>query len=122
MDKKKIAMDFGFLKKKVLGIAIYGSQASKKATPRSDIDICIIIGKESGIGDMKNVLKAVWRKIDTATKKYDVRLFEELPLDIKADVMKNGIVLIGDKVKISGYFYKFRKMWEDQKCRRRLSK
>ena len=48
---------------------------------------------------------------------YDVRVFELLPLKVKASVFSNYIVLFGDELEISEYFYFWRKMWEDAKHR-----
>ncbi len=48
---------------------------------------------------------------------YDIRVFELLPLKIKASVMGNYIVLYGKLPEISEYFYHYRKLWDDCKHR-----
>ncbi|MDI6917910.1 MAG: hypothetical protein QMC80_08975, partial [Thermoplasmatales archaeon] len=49
--------------------------------------------------------------------KYDVKIFEKLPLYIKIDVIKNHYTIFGDEVGLSYYFYKFRKEWQDAEPR-----
>jgi len=55
--------------------------------------------------------------------RYDVRIFELLPLYLKAEVMEKGVVVyshnLGD---LYEYFYFFRKLWSDQKQRQTLSR
>lgn len=116
----KIRKDFGFLEKDVLGIMVYGSYARGEPTPRSDVDVCIVIGKQSTPRDMRKVLSMVWRKLDVSKGNYDVKVFEELPLRVKMGVIEDGKVVIGRKPDIYEYFYKFRKMWEDQKHRQEI--
>ncbi len=50
---------------------------------------------------------------------YDLRLFELLPLKIKASVMNNYTVLYGELPDISEYFYYYRKLWGD--CKHRVA-
>ena len=119
MDRT-IKRHFQFLEKEVLGILVYGSYVKGESTQRSDIDICIVIGRPSTPKKMKQVLSKVWKSVNTNKLNYDVRLFEELPLRVKMGVIEDGKVIIGSKPDIYEYFYKFRKMWEDQKHRQKL--
>ena len=48
---------------------------------------------------------------------YHLNIFELLHLNVKADIMDNHIVIFGDRLEISEYFYHFRKLWNDQKHR-----
>ena len=116
MDRE-IKKDFQFLEKEVMGVLVYGSYANKKSTPRSDIDICIVIGKPSTPREMRKMLSKVWGKVNVNRKGYDVKIFEELPLRVKMGVIEEGKVVLGKKPDIYGYFYKYRKMWNDQKHR-----
>jgi predicted nucleotidyltransferase len=50
---------------------------------------------------------------------YDVRVFELFPLHIKAEVMSKYIVVFGDPLEISEYFYYYRKLWKDVEKRYR---
>jgi predicted nucleotidyltransferase len=112
---KSVKKDFLFMKDEVLGIVVYGSFA--RGEKFSDVDVCIVIGKEASIKEMKDMLKRVWRNVNINKANYDVKLFEELPLSIKIEVIKEGKVIIGNKLDIYEYFYKFRKLWGDQKHR-----
>ncbi|MCE8423903.1 MAG: hypothetical protein J5U16_08250, partial [Candidatus Methanoperedens sp.] len=49
--------------------------------------------------------------------KYDIKIFEDLPLYVKMDVIENYRVIYGDEPSISYYFYHFRKNWEDMRYR-----
>jgi len=122
MAKKEIVeivkKDFQFLKENVLGVVIYGSVAKGEETSKSDIDVCVISPKTAP----KDVLKLIYRKINVNEKKYDVKVFEELPLFLKMEVIKSCKVLIGDPKEINEYFYKFRKLWNSQKHRQEVSK
>ncbi|MFX1519351.1 MAG: hypothetical protein ACFFCD_05475 [Promethearchaeota archaeon] len=48
---------------------------------------------------------------------YDIRVFELLPLHIKPAIIEKCVVLFGDPLEISEYFYFYRKLWKDMKCR-----
>jgi len=105
--------------KKVLGILLFGSYAIDQETNRSDIDICVVAPNEK----MSDLLSYVWQKINVALKKYDVRMFSELPLYIKIHVIKNGILIYSpNKFDLYEYFYFYRKLWADQKHRQEISK
>ena len=115
----QIKKEFSFLKD-VLGVLVYGSYATKETTPRSDIDICIVIGKPVTIKQMTAVLRKIWRNVNTTKRKYDIKLFEELPLHIKIQIIEKGKVVIGNKPAIHEYFRQFRKIWNSQKHRQKL--
>jgi hypothetical protein len=119
MDRE-IKRDFRFLEKDILGVLVYGSYARKGLTPRSDIDVCLVIGKQSSPTDIRKVLSRVWERVNVNKRNYDVKVFEELPLHVKMGVIEEGKVAIGKKTDIHEYFYKFRKMWSDQKHRQRI--
>lgn len=104
----KLQKEFEFIKDDVEGILLYGSYAIEKADFRSDIDICIIKPIKSGI--LQRVLKKVG-----AT--YDIKIFEDLPLYIKIDIIEHYRIIHGDEPKLSYYLYGFRKKWEDMRQR-----
>jgi hypothetical protein len=111
MDKEKIVKDFEFLKNDVEAIILFGSYARKEQTSKSDIDVCIVCGNK------KVKIEKVWNKIleSGVTEKYDVKIFELLPLKMKISVIKEGKVLHAkDKIELSCYFRLFRKIWEDE--------
>lgn len=100
--------EFEFTKDDVQGILLYGSHARKDADERSDIDICLIKPKNNGI------LSHIFQKV---TNKYDLKIFEDLPLYIKMEIIENYTIIYGDEPSISYYFYHFRKNWEDMNYR-----
>jgi len=106
MDIKQIQKDFEFIKGKALGVVLFGSYAKRKETRRSDIDICLISPKVS----LMEVLRVVGGR-------YDTKIFEDLPLSIKIEIIRNHQVIIGNEVNLSWYFYKFRKLWGDMRYR-----
>ena len=103
-----IKKDFDFIKKEVGGVLLYGSQAKGRADERSDIDICIVKPQEH------KILERVYKKLGN---KYDIKVFEELPLYLKMDVIDNYKIIFGSEPEISYYFYGFRKLGMDIKNR-----
>lgn len=117
---EKLKQDFKFLQKEkgVLAILLYGSQI-KKPTPRSDIDICIVAPK----ANKSNLLMKVYRQVNVVGKKYDVRIFENLGLRMKIEIIRNHeIIWARDPYELSEYFYFYRKLWNNQKHRNELTK
>lgn len=100
--------EFEFIKDDVEGILLYGSYAKNTADERSDIDLCIIKPQTQGI------LKRIFQKVGD---KYDIKVFEDLPLYMKIDLIENYRVVYGDEPSISYYLYRFRKNWEDMRYR-----
>ena len=50
---------------------------------------------------------------------YDVRVFEELPLYLRGEVLDSGtLIFADDEVNLSEYLRPFRRLWEDQVSRR----
>ena len=104
---EKLKKDFEEFKDRVFGILLYGSYAKDEYTKRSDIDICLV-------GVDKDTYMEILGKLGN---KYDIKIFEELPLYIKIDIIKNHKVIFGDELELSEYFYKFRKIWRDMEKR-----
>lgn len=104
----KLQKEFEFIKDDVEGILLYGSSARDKADFRSDIDICIIKPRKRGI------LQRVLRKVGAT---YDIKIFEDLPLYIKIDIIEHYRIILGDEPMLSYYLYGFRKKWEDMRHR-----
>ncbi|WP_292459539.1 nucleotidyltransferase domain-containing protein [Methanothermococcus sp.] len=116
---EKIKKDFKDFKDEAFGILLFGSYVKNEHTKRSDIDICLIGIDKSDIDicligiDKDDYLKILKKLGD----KYDIKIFEELPLYIKIDIIKNHKVIWGNELEISEYFYKFRKIWRDMEKR-----
>lgn len=89
---------------------IFGSFLTKYFIPhRSDIDIAIItlnFEKEKNISLLKELAGEF-------SEKYDIKIFELLPLYLKIEIINNYRVLFGDPLDISEYFYHFRTLWRD---------
>jgi len=94
-------------------VVVYGSYARNQCTPRSDIDVAVI----TKIRDPNVNIKILWTLFSKIKPGYDVRIFELLPLPIKINVINNYIVIFGDPLDISEYFYFYRKLWKDVKPR-----
>lgn len=116
---KKLKEEFSFLRERVLGVLLFGSNVDNNATSRSDIDICIVAPKQKP----NKVLSTIYRNIDAYAKRYDVYTFEELPLYMKAEVLRNHKVIVAkDLPELYEYFYFYRKLWDEQKHRQEISK
>ncbi len=94
-------------------VVVFGSYASKRADIRSDIDIALITKEKD-----RNRCVEIWKKVlGKAPDIYDIKIFELLPLHIKASLIQNYEVVFGNRLDISEYFYNFRKLWNDIKYR-----
>jgi len=106
-------------KKNILGIFLYGSYSKNKNSNRSDIDICIVAPNE----DPHELLSFILQNINVDVNKYDIRLFNELPLYIKIHIIEEGILIYShNELDLYEFFYIYRKLWEDQKHRQEISK
>ena len=111
MELQQIKKDLEFLQDNE--VVIYGSFVSNQITPRSDIDIALVtrqhdllVNKQMGLG-----------VIGRANPLYDIRVFELLPLHIQINIIQHHVVLFGEEVELSEYFYFYRKLWNDVKQR-----
>ena len=122
VNRESLEKDFSFLnsRKDVLAILLYGSMVKGEETPRSDIDICIVAPE---CNDRAGLLMQIFRNIDVFSKRYDVKIFEELPLYIQIQVIqKHDIIYANDVYEMYEYFYYFRKLWDDQASRQHMTK
>ncbi|WP_297089992.1 nucleotidyltransferase domain-containing protein [Thermococcus sp.] len=104
---EQLRRDFEPFRYDCMGILLYGSYAKGEATKRSDVDICLVKPK---LGTYERVLEKLGGK-------YDVKVFEELPLYVQIEVIRNHRVVYGDELELSEYFYRFRKLWKDMEHR-----
>jgi len=111
MNLKQIKNDLALLRD--YDVIIFGSYTTGDFREGSDIDIAII-ARNNDYGRNLDILKSF---IGMVPAVYDIRVFELLPLKIKASVMDNYIVLYGKLPEISEYFYHYRKLWDDCKHR-----
>ena len=122
MDREEVLakakMDFQFLQERVLGTLVFGSWARGEASEWSDIDLCIVAPRANDPG-------ALWREALSQIQdlRYEVRIFELLPLYMKMAVIEEGVVVCSrDVLELYEYFYPFRRLWEDQKRRQTVSR
>jgi len=107
--KRQISKDFNFLKSHLYGIILFGSYADDSYTIRSDIDICLVVGKRN-VKEIFNMFLA-----EDVTEKYDIKIFEMLPLYMKAEVLENAVVIwADDEPEMSYYLYRWHRLIEDQ--------
>lgn len=104
MTINDIIKDFEDFKHYALGILLFGSCSSGEENQRSDIDICIV--KPADL----NLVRKIDEKLGG---KYDIKIFEHLPLYIQIEIIHNHTIISGNEVDLSVYFYRFRKLWED---------
>lgn len=96
-----------------LEVIAFGSQVKGGNRPNSDIDIAIITRIHN---EEKNI--EIWKKVlPYNVGDYDIKIFELMPLRMKISIIKDHIVIFGDKLEISEYFYQYRKQWMDSKHR-----
>jgi predicted nucleotidyltransferase len=95
-------------------VVIYGSYLTNDFIPsRSDIDIAVITQKKN-----EEINLEIWNSLLGKTPSvYDIRIFELLPLYIKMEIINHHLVLFGDPLEISEYFYYYRKIWKDMEHR-----
>ncbi len=112
---ERIERDFAGFRDIALAVILFGSFARGEETERSDVDVCIVVGKRERI-------KEVWDRIleSGLTGRYDVKIFELLPLKLKVEVIRDGkIVFCRDRDELDYLFWKFRKIWNDEILQKR---
>ena len=103
---EEIRRDFAEFAERCLGVLLYGSHAKGESTKRSDIDVCIV-KPEKGVFD---------RILGKLGGKYDLKVFEDLPLYVRADIIKNHIKIYA-KDELHLYLYKQLRIWRDMEHR-----
>lgn len=117
--EESVAREFSFLKDRedVLAVLIFGSHARKEATPRSDVDVCVVAPK----AEKQSLLSFILQHV--TSPKYHIWLFEELPLYMKKEVIDNHkIIICRDKLELYEHFYFVDKLWKDQEHRQRVTR
>ncbi|MDD1729506.1 MAG: nucleotidyltransferase domain-containing protein [Methanospirillum sp.] len=115
MDRKALIADLlrdlSTLAEKVPGIYLYGSQAEGTADERSDVDICLVAGSSL---DPVHLQSLAWR--ERRSERYDIRIFELLPLYIQVRILSRGILVSSpDPAGLAEYLYPYWKRWDDQR-------
>lgn len=118
MDTEAIIKDFSWLKSKVKAILLFGSYVEGGAHSHSDIDICIVAPNNSP----QKIMREIWTKINVEKKDYDVWVFEDVSLKLKHRIMENHRILWKHpEFRLEEYFYKYKKLWEDQSVARGIT-
>lgn len=99
--------DFLNFKGRCRGILLFGSYVEGEQTKRSDIDVCIVNPSKGVLNDISGKLGG----------KYDIKVFDNLPLYIKLEIIRHHVVVYGNEANLSEYFYFFRKLWQDMEHR-----
>lgn len=100
----------------IQAILIFGSTVTGDRTARSDVDVCIVAPVAH---DRVEILQSAWRQVGG---KYDLWLFEELPLYIKSEILQNHQILFcSDLPALFEYFYPYRKLIADMVYRQRVA-
>ncbi len=111
INLKDIEKDFSCFKDSILGILLFGSKANGTHNKRSDVDVCLIAGGKNNADKLfGDILKT------NLTGKYDIKIFELLPLKLKGSILENHrIVWAKDRNELDYYLYKTGRIWNDQK-------
>ncbi|MFV9677834.1 MAG: nucleotidyltransferase domain-containing protein [Methanosarcinales archaeon] len=99
--------DFRDFKGRCRGILLFGSYVEGEQTKRSDIDVCVVNPSKGVLNDISGKLGG----------KYDIKVFDNLPLYIKLEIIRHHVVVYGNESNLSEYFYFFRKLWQDMEHR-----
>ncbi|MFX1514352.1 MAG: nucleotidyltransferase domain-containing protein [Promethearchaeota archaeon] len=110
-DFKEIALE-----PEIWGIMAYGSHVKGDNTIRSDIDVCVVAPKAN---NQTEIIHRIWQVVGG---KYDVWLFEELALYLKAEIIQSHeIIYCKDIPALFEYFYQFQWQINDYKQRIRVA-
>ncbi len=112
-ELKKLREDLIDLKRKN-EVVLFGSHVEGGVRPISDIDVAVL----SLDKDRDKNLKLQKELLGKFPLKYDIHVFELFPIYIQISIIENYIVVFGDILEISEYFYEFRKIWDD--CKHRI--
>jgi uncharacterized protein len=109
--KAEIIRDLSSLPVVIPGVFLYGSLADGRADERSDIDICLVAGSDQ---DPVRLQSLAWRNI--RSDRYDIRIFELLPLYMQVRILATGILLSSpDQAALCEYLYPYWKQWDNQR-------
>ena len=112
---QQIAVDLAFLAPRLLGVLRFGSSVDPRRKPH-DIDLCLVAPGQSS----NDLLHDAWSRIDVCGKHYDVWVFEELPIWMRHEVIRNHVVTwSANTPALYEYLYHHRKLCEDMVQRQR---
>ncbi|MBI2105655.1 nucleotidyltransferase domain-containing protein [Candidatus Woesearchaeota archaeon] len=91
-------------------ILLYGSVAKKKNNKLSDIDFCVYYD-----GNKEDAYKFRMRLLGDLNEKYDVHIFNSLPLYLKKEVLKGRIIYFKNSKFLYDVYYSTIKKFDDFK-------
>lgn len=92
---------------------VYGSWCTGHFSARSDIDVAVVSMSRSH----KKNLEFFEKLLGAAPQRYDIKVFELLPLTVQMSIVENHNAVFGDELELSEYFYHYRKLWKDVRGR-----
>lgn len=99
-------------------VVVFGSALTDRFHARSDVDVAVITRRADHAEN-----RALWQGLlGSVPDRFDLRVFELLPLPIQVDIANHHEVVFGDPVDLSYYFYAFRRRWKDQAPRHRANR
>lgn len=106
-----IIRDLSSIPVTIPGIYLYGSLAEGRSDERSDVDICLVAGRDN---DPVRLQSLIWQYL--SSDRYDIRIFELLPLYLQIRILARGILLSSpDPAALGEYLYPWWKRWDDQR-------
>ncbi|MBD3404589.1 MAG: DNA polymerase subunit beta [Candidatus Lokiarchaeota archaeon] len=90
-------------------VVLFGSYVDGTYNSQSDIDVAVI----TRLRNRKQMFEMKLEYSGKVKKKYDIQIFEMLPIVIKGSILEDHRVLFGNPLEIGMYFYYVRKEWED---------
>ncbi len=100
----------------LLGIILFGSQVQGDVSEQSDVDICLVLP------DFRNGKRILSKFLKEFGDKYDVWLWDELPIHILSEIIDNYTIVISkDEHLMKEYFYPFRKKIEEFRHRLKVA-
>lgn len=110
-----VVRDFAFLHDEVAGVLVFGSAVDPTAAPR-DIDVCLVAPEVQA----SKLLLRVFDHVDVRGKRYDVWVFEELAIAVRAEILRSHrIAASKDVPALTEYLYFQGKVCRDLDFRRR---
>mgnify|MGYP001608008432 CR=1 FL=1 len=101
--EQKISQVVGKIKKdkNVIAIMLFGSYARNKEYAR-DIDICVFLDSK----DNKKMFKKRLNYLKGVSDKFDIQIFQQLPLYVRISVLRDGRILyLKDKKRLYNLAY-----------------
>jgi hypothetical protein len=96
----------------VLAVLLFGSRAKGHPLAR-DVDVCVVAPESE---DKAKLLLRLFSRV--REEGFDIWLFEELPLYMKVEVIKNHkVVSCRDYRRLYEYFVRVMALWRDQEVR-----